>query len=109
MPGNGLHHSDPLLNGVPDYGRELFAKLSQMASGHSADSVLSAAINLMANTLRETYGHRDQCEARIDELARRWKEIVFQFYDPVTNRRRSTIPFTQRVGMPLIEDKDVKL
>lgn len=101
-----LHHSDPLLVGAPDHGRVLFAKFEQAADGHSTDQIIFAAINVLVKALRETYGKRTEVENRIDDLFGRLKTSIFRFYDPVTNQRRSTIPFTQRVSLPLIIDKE---
>lgn len=103
---NDVHYTDPLLKGVPDYGRELFKKFGNVANGFPADAVISASINVLADMLRQTYGKRDQVEQRIDQLMAILKNQTLAYYDPVTNRRRTTIPFTQRVSAALVVDED---
>jgi hypothetical protein len=96
------HHSDPLPKGMPDYGRELYKRFLAASDGMPADAMISASVNMLAHTIRECYGLRSQAEERIDVLFAKCKEITFQFYDPVTNKRRSTVPFTQRVQPPTL-------
>lgn len=107
MADDQFHHSDPLPKNLPDYGRELFDRFGKAADGFASDAIISAAINLLVQVMRENYGKRDEVERRIDELAAKWKELTFRFYDPVTNRRRSNIPFTQRVTPPTLIIKDL--
>jgi len=92
---------------MPNYGRELFNRYSQVSNGFPADAMVSAAINILCMVIRENYGLRSGALAHIDELVAKWKDMTMRFYDPVTNRRRSTIPFTQRVNMPVLKvDED---
>jgi len=104
-----FHHSDPLPKGMPDYGRELYSRFLNQCEGMPADAMLSASVNMIAHTIRECYGRRDQAEQRIRELFGKCEQIAMQFYDPVTNKRRSTIPFTQRLEMPLMKADDKML
>ena len=101
-----LHPKDKLLAGAPDYGREMFNRFSRAADGFSSDAVLSAALNVIVNALRQTYGTRAQVEARYDELVGRTKATLLGHYDGVTGRRRSTTPFTQHISVPHFIDKD---
>lgn len=107
MSDDQFHHAaDPLPKGMPDYGRELYRRFLEASNGMPADAQFSAAVNLIAHTIRECYGRRDQAEARIGELLGKCMEITMRFYDPSTNKRRSTVPFTQRLVMPRHVDPD---
>lgn len=95
---------DPLNQG-DNADRALFEALSKCANGFSGDAVLSASLNLLANVLRQTYGRRIEVETRIDEIMARLKQIVLDHYDPVTGRRRSTLPFPQVIRPQHFIDK----
>jgi hypothetical protein len=102
-----FHHSDPLPQGIPDYGRVLHKRfLEQMREGFSSADQINAAASIIVGALRETYGLRDAVLSRVDVICADIKKSVDRFYDPVTNRRRSTIPFTQRLEMPLVKADD---
>jgi hypothetical protein len=107
MSDDQFHHSDPLPKAIPDYGRVLHKRfLEQMREGFSSADQINAAASIIVGALRETYGNRDAVLARVDVICGDIKKSVDRFYDPVTNRRRSTIPFTQRLEMPLVKADD---
>jgi hypothetical protein len=102
-----FHHSDPLPKSVPDYGRVLHKRfLEQMREGFSSADQINAAASIIVGALRETYGLRDAMLARVDVICADIKTSADRFYDPVTNRRRSTIPFTQRLEVPHVKADD---
>jgi hypothetical protein len=103
-----FHHSDPLPKKLEFSGLELLKRFGREATGFPAKAICDASINLLANVLRQTYGKRSEAFARIDSLVADLKNHVDQFYDPVTDRRRSTIPFTQVVSMPHVKMDDRK-
>jgi hypothetical protein len=107
MSDDQFHHSDPLPKGIPDYGRILHKRfLEQMREGFSSADQINAAASVIVGALRETYGLRDAVLARVDVICADIKKSIDRFYDPVSNRRRSTVPFTQRLEMPLIKADD---
>jgi len=101
-----LHHSDPLLNSAEVRARELYNALGACCQNYNSDTVIAATMGILVNTLRSTYGKKDQVENRFDELWRLVKGRLLRYYDPVTNRRRSDIQFTQVIGAPFVKADD---
>jgi hypothetical protein len=93
---------DPIAagKGMPDYGRILYNQIGKLSEGMPIDALHSAIINILANSIRMTNGKRTEAHERVEFVRAKLLERIEPFYDPVTNRRRSTIPFTQLVGMP---------
>lgn len=99
---------DPIAagKGIPDYGRVLYQQIGKLSEGMPIDALHSAIINILANSIRMTNGKRTQAHERVEFVKVKLLERIEPFYDPVTNRRRSTVPFTQMIGMPHVSDRD---
>lgn len=98
--------TDPLV-GLPEQERVLFEAFNNACRGKSYDAVLSAAMNVVINAIRQIESGRAEAEARYDELFGRGKTVlVDKHYDSVTGRRRNVFPHTQVVHMPHLVDVD---
>jgi len=82
-----------------DGGHDLFLRMAKLCDGHPRDDVLQVCINLISNCVRQHAGLRTEAEALMSEVYGRNMAILMENYDPVTNRRRSVVPFTQTVTM----------
>jgi hypothetical protein len=61
--------------------------------------VISAALNLVLNAIRQGTPQRSAAIAKFGDLYGRSMEALMEHYDPVTNRRRSVMPFDQVVSV----------
>jgi hypothetical protein len=79
-------------------GEALFSALSAVCTGHPYDEVLSAAMNVVLNAVRQNTGHRNGAIERMNELFGRGMNALMEHYDPTTGRRRSVVPFDQVIS-----------
>ncbi len=102
MASNGTALNNPRdpLGNAENSTRELFKHLGAVCNGFSNDAVLGAAVNLLANAVRQSCKSRQQAEASWDEIAARMKGVVLSHYDPVTGKRRNIFPFHQTIDVP---------
>src|SRR5262245_38329085 len=78
----------------------LFRVFGSAATGKNADAVMGAAINIIANCIRQNYPLRKDAEAKITELFGKAAQLLLaNHYDSVTGKRRTVHPFTQIVRM----------
>jgi len=97
---------DTLLTHSSDAQRQLLQRLVAQCAGASTDVVLGAALNLFVNAIRQAYPNRLHAERRYSELTGQGKELLLNFYDSVTGKRRSTFAHTQFVNATHIDDRD---
>jgi hypothetical protein len=90
---------DPL---APDEGRELFMKMMQLCEGRDREAVLNSSINVIANYIRRYVGLRTEAERMMNDLYGANMQMLMEHYDPVTNKRRSVVPFTQTISMETV-------
>jgi len=103
---DGKNARDPLQSG-PEQERRVFEAFNRAASGHDYNVVAGAAMNLLANTVRQSCATRQQAERMFDELAGRSKNLLLeQHYDPVSNKRRQVFAHTQHVHAKLVDWDD---
>lgn len=88
---------DPLSNGP-----KLFVEMMTLCEGKDREVVLNACINVIANYVRRYIGLRSEAERVMNNLYGANMEMLMTHYDPVTNKRRSVIPFTQTVEMGFV-------
>lgn len=81
-------------------GEALFEAFGLAASGHLPDEVISAAMNIVLNVVRQRTSRRSGAIAAMDELFGRSMDALMQHYDGTTDRRRSVVPFDQVVTVP---------
>jgi hypothetical protein len=81
-------------------GEALFEAFGHSAAGHPPDEVISAAMNIVLNVVRQRTSRRSSAIAAMDELFGRSMDALMQHYDGTTDRRRSVIPFDQVVTVP---------
>ena len=79
-------------------GVALFEAMGACAAGHPQEEVLSAAMNIVLNALRQNVSRRDEVIYQANELFGRSMELLLEHYDPVSNRRRSVVPFDQVIS-----------
>lgn len=79
-------------------GEALFKAFGACARGHPYDEVLSAAMNIILNGVRQNVARRDSAIDLMTELHERSMNALLEHYDVVTNRRRSVIPFDQVIS-----------
>jgi len=79
-------------------GEALFGAISAVCTGHPYDEVLSAAMNVILNCVRQNVGHRTDAIGRMNELFGRGMNALMEHYDPTTGRRRSVVPFDQVIS-----------
>lgn len=79
-------------------GKALFEAFGHLAEGHTPDNVISAGMNLVLNAIRQSTARRHEAIAKMAELHGRSMEALMEHYDPVTNRRRSVVPFDQVIS-----------
>lgn len=104
---NGHNIKDPILRSGPEQEKAVFEAFNRAAVGHNFEHVAGAAMNLLANTVRQACETRQQAERMFDELVGRSKNLLLeQHYDPVSNKRRSIFPFTQHVHAERVLDRD---
>lgn len=93
--------NDPLHSKGPD--QQLFEAVTRQCEGMPIDVVWNLAINLIANSIRQTTAHRREAEARIDQLFAHAKTMLLDVhYDSVTGLRRGVIPYTQVLEAPFL-------
>lgn len=103
---NGQNAADPILKSGPEQEKMVFEAFNRAASGYEYNHVAGAAINLIANTVRQCCETRQQAERMYDELVGRAKNLLLEkHYDPVSNKRRNIFPFTQHVHAQRVVDK----
>lgn len=99
---DGKNARDPLVAG-PEQERRVFDAFNRAAAGSNYEHVAGAAINLIANTVRQCCETRQQAERMFDELVGRSKNLLLeQHYDPVTSKRRQIFAHTQHVHAELV-------
>lgn len=76
-------------------GEALFEEFGRLCSGHPSDEVISAAMNIVLNVVRQHTAGRREAEATLNEVHGKAMSALLSHYDPVTNRRRSVVPFDQ--------------
>jgi hypothetical protein len=82
--------------------QKLFQETILRAQGLPQQLVYNVAINILVNAIRMSVPERKQAEVLIDELFGKTKSLLLDFhYDPVTGKRRTWFPFTQKVEAPL--------
>lgn len=98
-----MHHhqssqQDPLLN-APDQQRACFNALSHVcaAGKYDAASVVGAAMNLLANALRQSHVTRHGAIKRVDQLHAELREMVANNYGLGGNRLQAVYPFDQKI------------
>lgn len=102
---NPTNRKDPLLAG-PDAGRALFDMMQRAANGFDRDAVISAAVNILVNAVRQECNTRAAAEVKYDELAAKTKGLLMAHYDAASGKRRSVFPFTQHIQAVRVDDKD---
>lgn len=106
MEGTQLNNpKDPLARNE-EAGRELFKMMGRVCNGFNQEAVVTAAANLLINSIRQQHKGRRHAEAHFDELTAKLKGILMDHYDPVTGNRRNIFPFTQNINIPFLGDVD---
>jgi hypothetical protein len=93
---------DPLI-ARPTNQRELFQQFAKTAHGFSAEDVLAASLNMIANAIRQTHAKRDVAMARLDQLMGEARRILADNYTPTGKRLNGSYPFDQNIEVPLIK------
>jgi hypothetical protein len=99
---------DPLLktSATTDKDRQLFEKLAVTCNGYDHEAVISAALNLLINTVRQSQPKAQEASSLWDESFGKGKSLLLDHYDMVTGKRKNIFPFTQHVTAPFHIDKD---
>ena len=100
------HNPNDPLNERTKSSRELYSKITQIASHFPMDHVIDSAVNLLVNGLRQTYATRHEAAKRSADICGQIQSILLDHYDSVTGKRKNIFPHDQRVVMPLHHDKD---
>lgn len=93
---------DPLPKNGPDAQGELFRRFSRDADGFSAEDAIGAAMNVIANALRQAHGTATAAARSCDMLTAHMKETVMEHYT-VAGQRRPIFPFHQTIAVPLFD------
>ena len=80
-------------------GSALFEEIGRVCAGRPVDEVISVALNVVLNAIRQNTAGRAEAEARLNELHGRAMDLLMSHYDPVTDRRRSVVPFDQTISV----------
>lgn len=99
-----LAPKDPLRDTGPVSQEELFDRLAAVCHGFPAEAVHGAAVNLLINSLRQTYPTWDKCEIAFDEVFGQGKSILSNHYDSL-GRKRGIFPYTQNIAMQHFNSK----
>lgn len=102
-----MNEKDPLLKASADNTRELFTRFAQQSHGFATEDVIGAAINLLVNSIRQTYSTREKAEKHYDELMGRTKSILLDHYDHV-GRKNGVFPFTQTINATMVDMRPKK-
>lgn len=102
----GDNPKDPMKRVGPEAQMELTRIIGRAATGFPNEAVIGAAVNVLVNSIRQTYPNGRDAEARYNELVGRFRSILLSHYDGVTGRRRSIFPFHQTISPDLVVDKD---
>jgi hypothetical protein len=97
-----MNPKDPL-NKVPENSYVLFSKLSAECEGFTAQDVVSAAVNLLLNALRQANPKRTNALRACDELTGKMKATLSEHYNEFSGERNNIFPFAQNLEMPLIK------
>ena len=84
-----------------DSAKALFNAFGGFATGHSPDDVISAALNLVLNAIRQGTPQRSAAIAKFGDLYGRSMEALMEHYDPVTNRPPVHVPLGHQVDRVL--------
>lgn len=90
---------DPSLKVLTDPGRELCTRFAKEANGFSREDVLSAALNIIVNVIRQEQNTGQKAEARFDELFGKTKTLLVSHYDSL-GRKRGLFPYDQVIEVP---------
>lgn len=83
--------------------KQVFEETLQRCNGMPSVLVYNLAINILVNAIRMVVPERKQAETLIDELFGKTKSLLLDFhYDPVTGKRRTMFPFTQKIEPPFL-------
>jgi len=96
---------DPLMKASEKAQIELFQQFCHVANGFSTEAVVGAAINVLVNSIRQTYPSKRQAEMRFDELFGQTKQVLLDHYDSM-GRKKGIFPYTQTIHGSLFVDKD---
>ena len=99
--------TDPIHLSGPDKQRELFNKLVAEASGWPVEDVVSVALNLVVNAIRQKTATAMQAEATWDEVTGRAKTVLLSHYD-MLGRKRGIFPFDQVIHMQTADLRERK-
>jgi hypothetical protein len=94
---------DPLTK-CPEPARELHARFGKIADGFNADDVINAALNIMINTLRQTYSRKKDADEAVDRLLAKTRQALDNHYYG-NGTRRSIFPFHQVIEVPFLDFK----
>lgn len=107
MTANGvINPKDPLPKLQHEAGKELYKRFGNCATGFQTNDVISAAANMIVNSLRLVYDNRKDAEARMAEIMGRSSQALRDCYDGSTGKRRNIFPHTQHILAAHHLDKD---
>jgi len=87
---------------APPNAKELFDSLSKAADGFSAADVMSAAANLLVNSVRCAHATCAGAERAFDEVVGRSKHLLLEKHYDMVGKRRNIFPFDQVIEVPAL-------
>lgn len=88
----------PPRDNLDQRGRSLFDAFGAASAGRPLDEVISAAMNVILNGIRQNTPRRTDAIARLSDLHGQAMSALLVHYDATTNRRRSVVAFDQVIS-----------
>lgn len=99
-----MNPSDPLSKPRNGAGAQaLFENLSKVAIGFTTGDVAVAGMNLLVNSIRQSYSSRDQASEAFDMFATKAKEVLLAEHYDLMGRRRNIFPFNQIISPEFVK------
>jgi len=100
-----MNTKDPMLAATTDNGRELFTRMSAVATGFPREHVVAAATNLLINAIRQDKATRQEAEIAFNELFGRSKQVLLDHYD-IGGRKKGIFPYDQVIRPDFFQSKN---
>lgn len=96
---------DPMQLVTPPNGRELFERYSKVSNGFPINLIITAAVNLLLNAIRQSHPTREGAEQAFDELFGKSKATLMNHYDSF-GRKKGIFPYNQVIRPDFFSERN---